>query len=163
MIFVIDASPLIAFYSENELNEPELLHSLVANYCQLLIPEAVYEEIKAGRKATYSILSKAIEEGNITINKEISLEETKVFGNRYPRLHNGELQVLLLGLRLKSRNSTPFCCIIDEEPARAIAEKYSIPLKGTIGLIKYIRSIDIIDDKKMESLLYKLNHCNFRL
>lgn len=164
MIFILDASPIIAFYSETELNEPDLLHSLnTLKDWQIVIPSAVFDEITKGRKSTSSILRDATESNKVNINNEIVPEETQAFGKRYPRLHDGELQVLLLGLRLKAKGIHSFFCIIDEEPARTIAQKNGLPLKGTKGLITYFRENNLINTEKMENLLYRLSHSNFRL
>ncbi len=159
---IIDASPIIAFYSENELDEPDLLHTLSQNNHRLIVPTAVYEEIRTGHKSTFSILAKAIKDEKIQVCNDITPEETDLFGKRYPRLHYGELQVLLLGLKLKA-NGTPYFCIIDEDPARSIAKRIGITVKGTKGLITLLNQRGIIDKSKMENLLYRLNHCNFRL
>lgn len=160
MIFVIDSSSLIAFYSVNELNNPDLLHALAKNN-KLIIPVAVFEEIKGGRKPTFSILEKAIEEQKIEVSDDITVEETRSFEKRYPRMHKGEIQVLLLGLKLKI-NSVPYFCIVDEGPARTVAIKNEIALKGTKGLLVLLKELGFIDCGFMESLLYRLDHCNFR-
>lgn len=162
MIVIIDASPLIAFYSENELNEPDLLHELTMNDCSLVVPVAVFEEIEKGQKPTFSVLAQAIKEKKIQVNSNITSEETVDFGKRNPRLHEGEIQVLLLGLKLKM-NGTPYICAIDEGPGRDVAERNGIAVKGTKGLITMLNQLKIIDRNKMESLLYRLNHCTFRL
>jgi len=159
---IIDASSIIAFYSEDELNESELLHALVQSNRNLVIPIAVYEEIRKGGKPTFSMLSKAIENNKIKVSSDITPEETALFGKRHPRLGDGELQVLLLGLRLKAKG-TPYCCVIDEGAARSIAKRNELAVKGTKGLIVLLNQIGLIDKSKMENLLYKLEHCNFRL
>jgi predicted nucleic acid-binding protein len=161
MILVIDASPLIAFYSENELGEPKLLHELVKNDFSLMVPVAVFEEIRNGRRPTFLTLTKAIEEKKIQINRDISSDETISFGKRYPRLHEGEIQVLLLGLRLKA-SGIPYYCAIDEGPGRTVANRNGIAVKGTKGLIVMLNQLGIIKKDEMESLLYRLDHCNFR-
>jgi len=162
MIMIIDASSIIAFYSENELNEPDLLHTLSQNNRSLIIPVAVYKEIRKGGKPTVSILSKAIEDNTIQVCSDITPEETELFRKRHPRLHDGELQVLLLGLKMKA-NGTPYCCVIDEGPARSIAKRIGLNVKGTKGLIFLLNQIGVVDKSKMERLLYTLEHCNFRL
>jgi predicted nucleic acid-binding protein len=161
MILIIDASTLIAFYSQNELNEPNLLHQLSLYDFTLVIPLAVFEEIKSGEKPTIDTLTKAIADGIIKVSGDVSPEETLAFGKRYPRLHNGEIQVLLLGLKYKNLG-TEYYCSIDEGPARDIAERLGIAKKGTKGLIALLYKNGIIDGDKMESLLYRLSHCNFR-
>jgi len=161
MLLILDASVLIAFYSEKELNEPELLHRLAKNDCTLVIPLAVFKEIENGRKQTIAILSKALESGIITVNKDVTSEETETFGKRYPKLHDGEIQVLLLGLRNKTSGRSYFCCV-DEDPGRTVADKIGVAVKGTKGLVKLLSEKQVISNEKMESLLYRLNHCNFR-
>lgn len=161
MILVIDASPLIAFYSENELGEPNLLHELIKNGFNLIVPVAVFEEIKNGRRPTFLTLTKAIKENKIQINHDISSDETISFGKHNPRLHKGEIQVLLLGLKLKA-SEVPYCCVIDEGPGRTVAERNGIAVRGTKGVIAMLDQLRIIHKGKMESLLYRLNHCNFR-
>ena len=161
MILVIDASPLIAFYSGNELSEPDLLHEFAKNGFSLIVPVAVFEEIRNGRKQTFLTLTKAIEEKKIQVNRDISADETTSFGKRYPRLHEGEIQVLLLGLKLKA-SGVPYYCAIDEGPGRTVAERNGIAVKGTKGLIAILNQLGIIEKDKMESLLYRLNHCSFR-
>jgi len=161
MILVIDASSIIAFYSENELGEPNLLHELAKNGFSLIVPVAVFVEIKNGRRPTFLTLTKAIKEKKIQVNRDISSNETISFGKRYPRLHEGEIQVLLLGLRLKA-SGVPYYCAIDEGPGRSVAERNGIAVKGTKGLIAILNQLGIIEKDKMESLLYRLDHCNFR-
>jgi predicted nucleic acid-binding protein len=161
MILVIDASPLIAFYSENELGEPNLIHELSKNGFELMVPSAVFEEIRNGRRPTFLTLTKAVRENKIQINHDISSDETISFGRHYPRLHKGEIQVLLLGLKLKA-SGVPYFCVVDEGPGRTVAERNGIAVKGTKGLIVMLNHLGIIEKDKMESLLYRLDHCNFR-
>jgi len=158
MILIIDASTLIAFYSQSELNEPELFHQLANNGCTLLLPEAVHSEIMEGRKQTIDILTEAIRKGIIKLNHEISEKETVDFGNRYPQLHKGEIQVLLLGIKIKQFGQ-PYFCVISEHPARNVAQRYGLTLKGTKAIISLLHQFRIIDERKRESLFYRLNHC----
>lgn len=161
MLIIIDASVLIAFYSQYELDNPQLLHQLACNGYTLVIPLAVFQEIKNGRKSTFDILTQAVANWTINVNSEISIEETQPFRKRNPRLHDGEIQVLLLGLKCKTLG-TPYFCSIDEGPARRIAERMGVSIKGTKGAVTLLKEKQIIDDVKMESLFYRLNHCNFR-
>jgi predicted nucleic acid-binding protein len=161
MLLIVDASVIIAFYSKDELDAPQLLHQLSSKGCKLIIPLAVLEEIQKGRKPTIEILSKAVESGIISVNREITTEETIIFRKLHPRLDDGEIQVLLLGLKYKALG-TPYFCLVDEDPGRHVADRISIATKGTKGLIALLNEKQIIDKQKMESLLYRLNHCNFR-
>ena len=68
---------------------------------------------------------------------------------------------MLLGLKYKA-SGVPYYCSIDEGPGRGIADKQGISKKGAKGLIALLKEKGIIDRDKMESLLYKLDHCSFR-
>jgi predicted nucleic acid-binding protein len=126
-----------------------------------MVPSAVFEEIRNGRRPTFLTLTKAVRENRIQINHEISSDETISFGRHCPRLHKGEIQVLLLGLKLRARG-VPYFCVVDEGPGRTVAERNGIAVKGTKGLIVMLNHLGIIEKDKMESLLYRLDHCNFR-
>jgi predicted nucleic acid-binding protein len=161
MILILDASTLIAFYASSELNEPNLIHQLAFCGYALVIPRAVFTEIEKGQKPTFSILTKAIKDGIIKVNDDISIEETLAFEKRHPRLHLGEIQVLLLGLKYKA-SGVPYYCSIDEGPGRIEADRQGISKKGAKGLIALLNEKGIIDQDKKENLLYRLDHCNFR-
>jgi predicted nucleic acid-binding protein len=158
MNLIIDASTLIAFYSSDELNEPALFHQLANNGCTLLMPQAVYQEIMAGRKPTVNILNEAIQKGIIKLSDEVTNEETIAFRNRHPQLHDGEIQVLLLGMKLKTLG-LEYYCVSSDIDAKNVAQKYGLTLKGTRAIISLLNQLKIIDDEKRESLFYRLNHC----
>ena len=158
MMLIIDASVLIAFYSQTELNEPDLFHQLANKGCSLLLPNAVYLEIMKGRKQTIDLLTKAMKKGIIKLNTEISDEETKSFGNRYPQLNSGDIQVILLGIKVKA-SGMPYYCLLSDNQARNVAQCYGLTLKGTRATISLLNQLNIIDNQKRESLLYRLNHC----
>lgn len=159
MILILDASALIAFYSE--MREPQLLHELTDYGYHLIAPVAVANEILKGRKRTCSILKSAIEDGKVTICKEFSSSEISAFKRRFPSLDEGEIQVLMLGAKMKKRGSE-YVCILDEGPARKIATRHHIAKKGTIGLLDVLNDLGIIDSEKKENLLNMLKHSKFR-
>lgn len=156
----MDASSIIAFYSE--INEPSLLHKLVEFGYDIIVPIAVVEEIRKGRKPTLSILNKAIEERKIVVHKRFSVSEISNFGKRYPNLDEGEIQVLILGLKLKREGKENFC-VLDEGPATKIAKKKGIAKKGTIGLLDLLSELGIIDKNRKENLLNELKQSTFRI
>lgn len=160
MIFVLDASPIIAFYSE--ICEPQSLHKLVEIGHDLIVPIAVVNEISKGRKLTWSTLEKAIEDKKIKVETNISESELQTVRNRYPNLHDGEIQVLILGTKLKKKNCA-YKCVIDESPGRKIAKRNQIDLTGTFGLIDVLTELGIIKEEQKENFLNKLEHSKFRL
>ena len=160
MILILDASAIIAFYSE--MHEPQLLHELTNYGYKLLAPVAVANEISKGRKPTWSILKRAIRDGKITIANKFSSSELLTFKKRFPDLDEGEIQVLILGAKMKKRGSE-YICVFDEGPARKIATRHQIAKKGTIGLLDVLNDLGIIDKKKRETLLNVLKHSKFRM
>ena len=160
MILILDASSIIAFFSE--ISEPQLLFELTNYGYHLIAPVAVVNEIMKGRKLTRSILKKAIEDGKITTFNEFSSSEISASKKRYPSLHEGEIQVLILGEKKKKRGSE-YLCVLDEGPATKIASRHQIAKIGTIGLLDVLNDLGIIDKKKKENLLNVLNHSEFRM
>jgi predicted nucleic acid-binding protein len=160
MILILDASVIIAFYSE--MHEPQLLHALIDYGYQLVAPIAVVNEILKGRKPTWLVLKKALEEGKIKTVKEFSSSDILAFKAGYPNLDEGEIQVLILGRKLK-RQGRLYMCVIDEGPATKIARRNNISRTGTLGLLDKLNDLGIIDEKKKEKLLSMLEHSKFRL
>ena len=160
MIFVLDASAIIAFYSE--ICKPQILHELAEKGHILIAPVAVVNEISKGRKATWLTLEKAIEDKKITVEKNFSQTELQLVRNRYPNLHDGEIQVLIVGTKLKKKDCE-YKCIIDESPARKIAKRNRIALTGTYGLLDVLKDLGIIEEQQKENFLNKLEHSKFRL
>jgi len=162
MILVFDASPIIAFYSETEMNEPSILHELPKFGYELVVPIAVVKEIQKGRKLTCSRLNESINKGIIKLYDKFSVDEVSKLKVRHPKLGEGEIQVLILGRRLNTEGKEYFC-ILDEGPATKIALQYGIAKKGTIGLLNLINDLGIINKDKKENLLNLLRHSSFRL
>lgn len=160
MILILDASVIIAFYSE--ICESQLLHELTAYGIHLFAPNAVVKEIRKGRKHTCSILNKAIKDGKITVFTDFSPLEVSAFKRRFPNLDDGEIQVLILGEKMKKRGSE-YTCVIDEGPATKIAIQRKIARTGTIGLLDVLNDLGIIDENKKENLLNVLKHSKFRM
>jgi predicted nucleic acid-binding protein len=162
MILVFDASPLIAFYSEKEINEPSTLHELIKFGYEFVVPIAVVKEIQRGRKLTASRLVGSISMGRITVYNKFSIKEVSRLMARYPKLDEGETQVLILGKRLK-RKCKEYFCILDEGPATKLAIQHGIAKKGTIGLLDLLNDLGIINKEKKENLLNVLRHSSFRI
>lgn len=161
MKFIIDASCIIAFYSKNELNNPNLLNKLSEKGYELIIPQKVYDEIKKGNKPTIKMLEQAIKNGIIQVDQDSSTEEIIKYKNRYPRLDDGEIQVLLLGYVCKNNNEK-YRCVIDEGPGRKVANELSLCLTGTKGIIVLLEQLKIITPTTQETLFKSLRESNFR-
>lgn len=155
---ILDSSPVIAFYTE--LNEPDMLHKFIELGYELRIPESVFKEIENGR--TSDTLKSNIANGNIEIIASLPEKEILHFKNRYPYLGNGEIEVILLWLKLKTSVDKNFC-IIDDKKARTVAEKHNVVFTGTIGLINMLLKKQAINKDKREKLINKLSSSRFRM
>ena len=155
---IFDSSPIIAFYSE--LDDPDLLHKFAELGYGLSIPKSVFNEIETGK--TSDKLKSSIACGKIKVLPSLPEEEILRFKNRYPYLGNGEIEVILWWLKLKSAVNKNYC-IIDDKKARKVAEKYKVVFTGTIGLIDLLFKKQVIAHDGREALLKKLEGSRFRM
>ena len=162
MMLFLDASCLIAFYSNNEMDSPFLLHKLVDCGYELVVPKKVYEEIDKGKKNTINILNNAIKTGVIRVDPNGSNEQVNKLKNRFPKLDDGEIQVIFLG-DISKKNNDKYRCVIDEGPGRNIAKRMGLCLIGTLGILKLLSEHDVLNEEKRQILYKRLQKSNFRL
>lgn len=143
------------------MREPQLLHKLKDYGYHLVAPRAVTNEIENGQKSTWSILQRAIKDRQVKI-MEVSSSQVLALNKRYPNLDAGEIQVLILGAEMKKRKCD-YKCVLDEGPARKIANRHQISKTGTIGLLDVLNDLGIINKKKKENLLNALKRSRFRI
>ena len=155
---ILDSSPVIAFYTE--LDEPDMLHKFIELGYELRIPKSVFKEIENGR--TSDTLKSNIAHGNIEIMASLPEKEILHFKNRYPYLGNGEIEVILLWLKLKTSIDKNYC-IIDDKKARKVAEKHNVVFTGTVGLIDLLLKKQAINKDKRKELINKLSSSRFRI
>lgn len=160
MILVLDASVIIAFYSE--MHEPQLLHEFINYDFQLFVPIAVIEEIREGKKPTWLLLRKALDDKMVRPLTDFSFSEVSIFKKRYPNLDDGEIQVLIHGIKLE-KQKLAYLCVFDEGPARKIAKRHNVAKTGTLGLLDKLQDLGIINKERKENLLKQLEHSTFRI
>ena len=148
-MIVFNTSPLLYLA---KLGKLELLKDL---FNIILIPEAVYEEAVINGKdyADSKIVQKAINEGWIKIklihvkNKEFNEE-----------LDIGELEAIELAKNLNAK-----LLLIDDAPARAIAESFGLNVKGTLYVLLKAYKKSIINKNDVKNLLFRLLSLGFRI
>lgn len=119
-IIVINSTPIIALTSIDKLS---LLREL---YGKVYIPEAVNSEITVKPNSKAQI---AIEKSSSWIvTKAIENIEAKKFFK--VQLHDGEVEVMILGKELKAN-----ILVIDDYIAREYAKYLSFKVTGTLGII----------------------------
>jgi len=135
MKIVIDTSPLISLAVLDHL---ELLKKL---FSTIIVPHAVYQEIKAaGEKEEYIRIANFIE------NHIYSPKEEKIF---HHKLGKGETEAIILCLELKAD-----LLILDDKKARTVAESHDIKCIGTLGMLTLARQKGIY--KRIKKVLYPI-------
>lgn len=118
--FISNSSPLIAFMKKKELNLLKIL------FKELIIPEAVYNELVESNKQEYQIkvLKESIKDGWIIVKKLKQFKITDL------NLGKGEKEAVNLCLEIEN----PFL-LIDEKKGSLIAKAFKIPTLGTLGIL----------------------------
>ena len=159
MRFIFDTSVIIAFCTE--CKQPELLEKLKGKNNEIYIPNAVSDEIKE-TDITYKLLKdlkiKKIIKNINTLDKNDILD----FKNKHPYLNNGEIEVILWGMKLKNKNEK-YCCVIDDGKARKIAELYKIKFTGTMGLLNKMVDLEILSIEEKNKIINNLKDAGFRI
>lgn len=142
---VVNSTPLIALGKCGRL---EILKSL---FCEIDIPEAVYNEVCAKN----DIVSQNVKAAKswIHVHKIKHYEDKKMYRSR---LHDGEVEVMILAQEINAD-----LVIIDDYAARSTAKFLQLPLAGTLGVLVtakrhgIIASVsDIIVDMEAQNIYY---------
>ena len=122
-IVVFNSSPLINL---SKINSLDLIKKI---YKQILIPNAVYDEVVIKGTNKYKIykIEELIRNQTIKIVAVNNQEIIKIFAKD---LDYGESEVLALALQLKAD-----LVVIDETDARNIADIYNLNKTGFIGIL----------------------------
>ncbi len=144
-IVISNTSPI--FY----LHRIGLLELLRKLYGEIIIPNAVLEELEEGKKAGEDI--PAVQEYKWIKVKRISVPS---YIKIIPDLGKGEAEVLALGI--EERNHL---LIIDDALARAIAKLQSLKFTGTAGILLKAKKAGLINEIK--PILNKLKESGFFL
>jgi len=130
MIVVSDSSPLISLAAIGRL---DLLQSI---FKSLIIPQAVYDEIIAGKDRP----------GAQEIAKASWIEVRRIKSRRAVRqlmksdkLHIGESEAIILSRELKATY-----LLLDDRAARKAAGRKRIPVIGTLGTLLLAKTLSLI-------------------
>ena len=134
MIKVIcNASPIIGLVSIGKL---DLLWEL---FDEVLIPEAVYQEVTAGKQTQdIALILDAVNNGHINV---INIHGKDMANLLYGKLHKGELETII---GAKEDSSINFA-IIDEKAARAFAATMLVDTLGLLGILIHAKATGLID------------------
>ena len=134
---VSNTTPILSFI---KLNRLDILKKI---YEKILIPEAVFNEIREGKSKYYTDISK---ESWIEILK---VENRKILSQLEKKLDKGEAEAIALSLELSAD-----LLLIDEKLGRKIAEEKGIKITGTIGILIKAKKQGII--KEVKPFIYEL-------
>ena len=123
-IIICDTSPL--FY----LHHAGCLDVLAQLYGTVTLPPAVVMELGAGRKGGWG--GPVVE--NLSWVKVVPVTSTSLFP-AIVDLGAGEVEVIALGLEIRTTNNPDVTLIMDDQLARRIADLYQLPYTGTLGII----------------------------
>ncbi len=128
---VSNTTPIISLL---KLNRLDLLKQL---YKQIYIPNAVFNEIEAGKeKGFYKDLSSISWINIIEINDKISVKY-------FLDLDSGEAEAIVLATELKAD-----LIIIDEKLGRFHAKHANLKVSGTIGILLKAKALGLIEELK---------------
>ena len=136
---VVNTTPLIA------LSHVGLLHLLKQLYGEIIIPEAVYQEL-------------AIKKGSVCekeVNNFLSWIRVKKIENQMAKqmyktqLHDGEVEVMILAKEIIAD-----IVIIDDAKAKKHAKYLGLPVTGTLGILIKAKQKGYID--KLKPILYQM-------
>jgi predicted nucleic acid-binding protein len=156
-MFIVDSSVIISFY--REIGVPDVLNEFHRTGYLIIVPSRVYGEIKG---TPFNILTSAIESGSIRLCSIMDAESCNEFKFRHPALSNGEIEVILLGLRFRSEGKR-YWCVLDDKKARKVAEVLEITVIGTIGLLDFMEECRHISDEQKRAFIEILKSSSFRL
>ena len=142
---ICDTSPI------QYLHQLELLHIIPKLANQVFVPAAVFEEIRVGHSLGVN-LPKLEELDWVTTRRPISELALPLVGNLGP----GETEVLMLALETREA-----VAVLDDGPAREIAETLDLLYTGTLGLLLDAKKAGLVP--AVRPLLEKLQSLRFRL
>lgn len=142
---VCDTSPI------QYLHQLELLHILPSLAKKVVVPSAVVEEIKIGNSlgVNLPILEKL---DWVIVRRPASAQALPLITNLGP----GETEVLMLGLEMRGA-----VVVLDDAPAREVAEVLGLRLTGTLGLLLDAKKAGLVN--AVSPLLETLQSLKFRL
>jgi predicted nucleic acid-binding protein len=147
---ISNATPLIYLAKADRLN---LVYSL---FEEILIPEAVYEEVvskgKRSGETDAFLVEKAIEEGRISVRHVQGSHPVAI------PLHPGEMEVISLALELGID-----LLIMDDARARAAAEMAGLRPRGTLWLLLQAVKRNLLSFDGFLASLEAITHHGFYL
>ena len=154
---LLDASPIVAFCEE--MDSPDTLLLLRNLGFDLEVPNAVREEII--REPSTSLLQQYSDLGEMRILPPVDSQKLAEFRTSHPAFGDGEGEVIINALEIGMTEGD--LCILDEGPARRLAEFLGLPTTGTIGVLNRLRDASLITETEDRLLRRRLAASSFRV
>jgi predicted nucleic acid-binding protein len=154
---LFDSSPLIAILGN--LNDPEIIRTLIKLRYTLHAPHEVVEEVTHSPEKEH--VQQMITNSSLCKLAPCNQDEIQAFRNRFFQLGKGETEVILWGSAWQKEHKK-FCCIIDDNRARKIAEQHGLRCTGTIGLLIKLKEKNFISEDEFKEKIDKLKEYGFR-
>lgn len=122
MIVIADTTPIISFIKMS------LLHILETMYGEIIIPEAVYDELICNPSMSHE--AEIVKECSFLKMKKVENEFAVKILRVQMNLDAGESEAIVLAESLKAD-----VLLIDEKKARNIARKMNVNIVGTLGIL----------------------------
>ena len=150
---ILDTSSIIMLIKEIEAPEIFEIISELGYKIEVLI--SVYGEIKG----QFGIVKKLVDLDMITILDKVHIENFIELKNKYPKLGNGELEVLTYGNFYENKGDIGYHCIFDDGLPRKVAVELGINCTGSVGLLNHICKSGCFLDDKIKYINKKLDDC----
>ena len=152
-MIVSNTSPLMYLA---KLGKLEFLQKL---FGKVFIPQAVYTEVVVRGKergfADAILIEKAIDNRWMEVKKAVADRKIEKY---ISELDSGEAEVIKLAITLK-----PSLVLIDDAPARAIAQGLGLFVKGTLYVLLKANAKKLIDKNECKKLLSRMISLGFRI
>jgi hypothetical protein len=148
---VLDSSVIIA------TSYVDLIDNLNKLFCEILIPQAVYEEVCLKGKGLIGdeALRAAISCGNFKLSRP---QDRKLVEALIEPLGKGEAESLALAIEEEAD-----LLVVDDRLARRKARNMEIPIVGTLRILKMMFDSGIIDSARFIESIQTLSEIGFRV
>jgi predicted nucleic acid-binding protein len=142
-IVVSDSTPLIS------LMKADLLDLLARLFGEVLIPEAVFQEVTTNEE--FKDEAEKIKKSSFIRVVKVENTDRVSFLRRVTGLDLGESEAIIFADEAKAD-----LLLMDEVAGRKVAQNMSLPMIGTVGIIVRAFRVGIISEKDAEEVFDKL-------
>jgi len=140
MIVIADTTPLISLLKIDRL---DLLEKL---FKQILVPEAVYNELVSNSK--FKVEAKKIELASYIMVTEVENRDSVRIFRKVTGLDAGESEAIVLADKMKAD-----LLLMDEIKGRLVAKRMELKIMGTIGILLAAYESGLLENEEVENYI----------